>query len=302
MLSLPSRRGKHIFKHFKALGNPVRFLIIYRMLDGRPYTKNDILDYVSSLSGLPRTTVDRHFRTLLKYDIIKITGKSTSHVERGRKPLLYVLAADSLMFYVNLFTYLLDGVADKRLKQIERNLSGIKTFLEMIRDLKLKLYLIGHEVSNEVIIDLSKTLDSCTSSASLVKEALRPRTFVTDCESAIELLGRISVNQVLLERIPSDKIKELLYVAYIESNIPIEKLGSLLELKNLTKLRDDDLWDKIESLYGNNLTSLLKLLVGKAECTDMEASYIISLTNNLVKYLSSSIMNYDLIPLILKLF
>lgn len=72
-----------------------------------------------------------------------------------------MLAVDSLTFYVNLFTYLLEGVTDKRMKLIEKNLNDIKTLLNMIGYIKLKLYLVGHEVSNEVISNLSKTLDSC---------------------------------------------------------------------------------------------------------------------------------------------
>lgn len=77
-----SKRSKRLFTHFKALGSPIRFLIIYKMLDGRPYTKNEIVDYVSVLTGVPKTTVDRHFRTLLKYGVIKLP---VSLLEMARK-------------------------------------------------------------------------------------------------------------------------------------------------------------------------------------------------------------------------
>jgi len=297
-----SKRSKRLFTHFKALGSPIRFLIIYKMLDGRPYMKNEIVDYVSVLTGVPKTTVDRHFRTLLKYGVIKIAGKSIRDGEKGRKPLLYVLAVDSLTFYVNLFTYLLEGVTDKRMKLIEKNLNDIKTLLNMIGYIKLKLYLVGHEVSNEVISNLSKTLDSCVPVFSLVREAVRPRTFVADCENALELLSKISTNQIILKKISSDKMRELLYVAFIESNIPIEKLGSLLGIKDVSRLVGyDDLWDVIEVTHYNDPTTILTLLTDNAKCTDAEASYVINLANNIIKYFSSSITHHDLIRLILTL-
>ncbi|MEM0244305.1 MAG: winged helix-turn-helix domain-containing protein [Zestosphaera sp.] len=300
MASLISKQGKHLFKHFKALGNPIRFLIIYKMLDGRPYTKNEILDYVSALSGVPQTTVDRHFRTLLKYGIIRMTGKSHSYGERGRKPLLYVLAVDSLTFYANLFTYLLDGVTDRRLKLIERSVSETKTLLESINYVRLGLYLVGRELSEEVSVNLSKTLDSCISLISLVRETVRPKTPVIDCENAIKLLDKMSSSQMLLRQISQDKMRELLYVAHIESGLPVEKLGLLLGIKSQTKLEEyDDLWREIETSYNNDLTTFLKLLISNAKCTDVEGSYVISLTNNLIKYFSSSITNRDIVRLIL---
>lgn len=302
MTSLISKRSRRLFRHFKALGSPIRFLIIYKMLDGRPYTKNEIINYVSVLSGVPKTTVDRHFRTLLKYDIVKTTGKSPNYDKRGRKPLLYVLAVDSLTFYANLFTYLFEGVIDKRLKLIEKSLNEVKALLEMVDDIKLKLYLIGHEISEEVSTSLSKTIDSCTSLLSLIRETVRPKTLITDCESALELLSKISTNQVFLEKISSEKMRELLYVAHIESNLRIEKLGSLIGIKDWSKLKEyDDLWREIEVSQGSDLATFLRRLISNAECTNTEDSFIISLTNNLVKYFSSSIMDRDLIRLILTL-
>jgi len=272
------------------------------MLDGRPYTKNEIVHYVSVSTGVPKTTVDRHFRTLLKYGVIKIAGKSIRDGEKGRKPLLYVLAVDSLTFYVNLFTYLLEGVTDKRMKLIEKSLSDIKTLLNLVGDIKIKLYLVGREVSNEAISNLSKTLDSCIPIFSLIREAVRPRTFVADCENALELLSKISTNQIVLKKISPDKIRELLYVALIESNIPIEKLGFLLGIKDISRLVEyDDLWDIMEVTHHNDPTTILTLLTDNAKCTDAEASYVISLANNLIKYFSSSITYHDLIRLILTL-
>lgn len=299
MTNLFSKRSKHIFRYFKALGSPVRFLIIYKMLDGKPYTKNEILNYVSSLSGVPRTTVDRHFRTLLKYDIVRTTGKSLSS-ERGRKPLLYVLTVDSMMFYVSLFTYLLGGIIDKRLKLIEKSLSDAEALIEIVNEAKLKLYFTGDKIGNEVSINLSGVLDSCISLLSLIRETLRPKTIVTDCGDAIELLSRISMNQMILKKISLDKIRELMYVAYIESNISAEKLGFMLGVKNLTKFKEyDDLWVKIESSYGNDLAALFKSLISKTKCTDIESSYVISLANNLIKYFSNTLMNHDLVQVFL---
>jgi len=299
MPSLFSKWGKHVFRYFKALGSPVRFLIIYKMLDGKPYTKNEILNYVSSISGAPRTTVDRHFRTLLKYNIIKTAGKSLSS-ERGRKPLLYVLAVDSMMFYVSLLTYLLEGAIDKRLKLIEEGLSDVEALTEVVDEVKLKLYFAEDKISSEVSINLSRELDSCISLLFLVREVLRPKAVVTDCENAVKLLGRISTNQMILKKISLDKMRELLYVAYVESSISIKELGSMLGVKHLTRFKEyDDFWMEIESSYSNDLTTFLKSLASNTKCTDIESSYVISLTNNLIKYFLSSFRNHDLIPLFL---
>jgi len=301
-LKLVSKRSKRLFTYFKALGNPIRFLIIYEMLDGRPYTKNEIVDYVSVLTEVPKTTVDRHFRTLLKYGIVRTAGKSARDGEKGRKPLLYVLSVDSLTFYANLFTYLLEGVTDKRAKLIEKSLDDVKALLNMVDDVKLKLYLASHDVGDEIISNLSKALDSCVPVFSLVREAVRPRTFVADCENALELLNKISANQVILRKISTDKMRELLYVAHIESNTPPEKLGPLLGIVYEAKLAEHhDLWDMVGTARHNDPATILKTLTDNVKCTEAEASYLISLANNIIRYLSSSITNQDLIRLILTL-
>lgn len=295
------KRGRHLFRYFKALGNPVRFLIIYRMLDGRPYTKNELLSYVSALSRVPETTVDRHFRTLLKYGIVRTVGKSLKYSERGRKPLLYVLAADSLTFYVNLFTYLLEGTSDKRLKTLEKSLGNVENLLDMIDDVRLKLYLISDEIDDEVSTNLIKVLDSSVTLFSLVREIIRPRISVSGCENALEFLKSLSSNQVLIKKVSADKIKRLLYATYTESNIPLKKLSALLGIKDLTKPREyDDLWREIEVSYGNDIATLLTLLTSNVKCSE-EGDYIISLTNNLIKYVLSEIKQHDLVQLILAL-
>lgn len=294
------KRSKHLFMYFKALGNPVRFLIIYRMLDGRPYTKNELLSYVSALGRVPETTVDRHFRTLLNYGIVKTVGKFPRYSERGRKPSLYVLTADSLTFYVNLFTYLLEGTSDKRLKILEKSLGNIENFLYMINDVKLKLYLISDKI-DDVSADLIKVLDSSVTLFSLIREIIRPRLYISSCENALEFLKSFSSNQALVKEVSADKIKRLLYVTYTESKMPLKKLGALLRIKYLTKPREyDDLWKEIEVSYGGNIAALLTMLTSNVKCSE-EGDYIISLTNNLIKYVLSEIKQHDLIQLILVL-
>lgn len=293
--------GRRLFIYFKALGNPIRFLIIHRMMDGRPYTKNEILSYVGALSDVPKTTIDRHFRTLLKYGVVRVMGKSIKHGEKGRKPLLYVLAVDSLTFYINLFTCLFKGASDIHLRLLEKGLSDVESLLYMIDDVKLKLYLISDKIDNEVSTSLIKTLDRSNTLFSLIREMIRPRISVAGCENALEFLKNLSSSQTLIGKVPIEKVKRLLYTTYMESNMPIKKLGSLLGIRDLTKIETyDDVWREIEIIYSNDLAALLATLTNNIKCPE-EGEFIVSLANNLIKHISNEVRHYDLIQLILTL-
>lgn len=213
--------------YFKALSHPTRILIISLMLDGRPYTKEDMFTVVSKFGV--RTTlmsIDRHFRTLESYGVIRPYAPVRREC-RGRRPYAYVISEDAAKFFAPLLTYLIGNPYLKELRSGGYVVSRL--CIGLVRRAKLVSYL-SNSFSNYVV-NLMKYLVSRVSDELLPYVMTKiPANPLRRCSEALDFLLFISKTPYM-DLIPRERLVRIVEAAKVSTTSPsscVPELGKSL--------------------------------------------------------------------------
>ena len=205
---------------FKALGHPIRMLIIWIMLDGQPFTKNQIYDTIGTL--VPQTTrdqIDRQLRMLEKYSVVEKVPSPRKN-EPGRAPYSYRLSEASRAFYKKLVDALNLAVGNNRHHTAKQ---GPKV-IALLDKIETGLYFSGPREASLI----KSSLKGLSEVLSLVEISHRRKlvgTLPFSCEEAQGLI-RSPMFKSLLHKIARERLERILLSESIYSPEDGEKIIS----------------------------------------------------------------------------
>ena len=204
-------------KYFKALAHPTRILMVALMIDGRPYTKEDIYLIISRFGvRTSLMSIDRHVRTLEAYEVIKPYAPVRRDC-RGRRPYAYVIREDAMEFLKSILTYLITlepYLSDKVAPRIVISRLGIN----IVRKAKLACYLSGS--INEYVLKYINYLMSVVNSklAPLVMTKVPTPNLMT-CSEAKDFLTVIS-RTPYIRLINDERLRRIINSAAVTTSSP----------------------------------------------------------------------------------
>ncbi len=208
-----------IAKYFKALSHPTRALIIALMIDGRYYTKDEILDLLSRFDeSLTPASVERHVRTLESYGVIK-QYSVVRRSGKGRRAYAYVMREDAREFMESLMTYLLTTKHLRMIKYVIRSaLSNL--FRDVVSRAKLATYL-SLPISDEGIEEIRRRLNYVISKLAKYAVTTPPPKDLSTCEEAVKYLKALTkyLHQGIMGK---ERLLKILYASALTSESPIE--------------------------------------------------------------------------------
>ncbi len=229
-------RHDRMAKYFKALSHPTRALIIALMIDGKYYTKDEILELLSRFDDtLTPASIERHVRTLESYGVIK-QYSIVRRGGRGRRAFTYVMCDDAREFMESLMTYLLTTKHLRMIKYVIRTaLSNL--FRDVVSRAKLATYL-SLPISDEGIEEIRKRLNYVVSRLAKYAVTTPPPKDLSTCEEAIKFLKALT-KYPHHGIICKERLLKILYASALTSESPIEcidvgKVGEL-DPKDLIK-------------------------------------------------------------------
>ncbi len=213
---------KQLLAHqlFKALGHPIRMLMIWIMLNGQPFTKNKIYDTIGTL--VPQTTrdqIDRQLRMLEKYGIVEKVPSPRKN-EPGRAPYSYRLSENSRAFYKKLVDAL-NLAAKNNIHHATEHSLPLITFLDRI---ETGLYFSGPREAS-VIKSSLKGLSEVLSLVEIGQRRKLVETLPFSCEEAQGLI-RSPMFRSLLHKIPKERLERILLSESIHARSDAEKIIS----------------------------------------------------------------------------
>ena len=207
---------------FKALGHPIRMLMLWIMLDGQPFTKNQIYDTIGTL--VPQTTrdqIDRQLRMLEKYGIVEKVPSPRKN-EPGRAPYSYRLSENSRAFYKKLVDALnLAANNNINIHHATEHGPSLITFLDRI---ETGLYFSGPREASLI----KSSLRGLSEILSLVEIGHRRKLVETlpfSCEEAQGLI-RSPMFRSLLHKIPKERLERILLSESLYTRGDSEKIIS----------------------------------------------------------------------------
>ncbi len=276
--------GSFLAKLFKALGNPLRAMIIYRMLDGKPYTKESLYLFLRNLKpDVTRNIVDRHIRTLEKYGIIR-AYETIRKSGRGRRPIAYVLTSNVNEFYNKLFSFILENISVRRTTLMDNIRGNINIIQNMVSNIIIQVYLVQDLSEKDLRMSL-ESLRRCAESLVMVSQIIQPDYSIDNCTDALNFIKRILDIKFLHRWIPGESIYKLLISSYIDSIINKDQLFSLLKLES--EIKNNLIDERIKEEITYRGIELLKNIAEGCNCNDECSDFVVILANNLVKYITS---------------
>lgn len=278
--------GVRLSTLFRALGNPVRLVIVFRMLDGKPYTKEDLYGFVRNVYGetVTRNTIDRHIRILESYGVVKEYHR-VRRKKRGRRPASYVLSSEAASFYRRLYSFLEEllvegpgphgpgtGSAGKGLARI---------MLQSLRRARLALYFSLLSSPDPGGAEALAGKASSLTGLMVLLGAQEAGYRVASCPEAKAVLRAIAGSRFLYSRVPRDRLAKVLLSTGASSPAGLGEALGLLGARSL-----EDGREKVESLGPPGVLGILvdKCPCGGPECGDL----LVALANSLLEYLSRS--------------
>lgn len=265
--------------YFKALGHPIRMLIVMVMLNGRTYTKDELYNIISKFDlRTTRMSIDRHVRTLESYGIIKpyITLR---RLRRGRRPFAYVLSVDAREFFRDIFNYILSSPPKPELR-VSKHLVVLGLIKELLKELKLVLYVLPSTLSEELLIHIQNSIKELLNRIHIYVLTAVPYTPVSNYSEALDFLNTLSRSGII-ERVGPLKLMELITTSALSSDLPLNTLG--VNYDDLSKF-------SIHELVSNKNSRELLATVLSIVRGDEYYSFIVTLANSIKAYLASNLI------------
>jgi len=261
-------------KYFKALAHPTRVLIIALMIDGRYYTKEDLLELLTRIDeGLTPASVERHVRTLESYGVIK-QYSLVRRGGRGRKAVAYVMREDAREFMESLLTYLLTTKHLRMVKYVIRSaLSNI--FRDVVTRAKLATYL-SLPLSNECVDEIRCRINYVVTKLAKYVVATPTKYGLCTCEEAVKYLKALTKSPQI-RSVGRDKVLKILYASLITSESPTD----CVDLSRASELSTREIIKElIASCYLGRRDTCCSLLIDLAKSLMTYVSYVTSVSRD----------------------